>query len=72
MADRVELSFKNQEVKTWFVIMTPFFLLSSSFLFKGDSAKRSIPFLLPILAWTVYYSWRYRHRKKQKKTAGKS
>jgi hypothetical protein len=47
----------------------PFFLLASSFLFERDPANRSIPFFLLILVWTVYYSWRYRQQKKQKKTA---
>lgn len=66
MTERFELSFKNKEVKMWFIIMTPFFLLSSLFLFFGDPANRSLPFLLLILAWVIYYSWRYRHRKEQK------
>lgn len=71
MADRVEMSFKNKEVKMWFVIMIPFFLIASFFLFEGNPANRSLPFLLLLLAWAIYYSWRYRYRKKQKNTADK-
>lgn len=69
MAERVEMSFKNKEVKMWFLIMIPFFVIGSLVLFFGDQSTRYLPFLLIMAAWAIYYSWRYRYRKKRRNSA---
>lgn len=69
MAERMEMSFKNKEVKMWFLIVTPFVVIGSLVLFFGDPSTRFLPSLLLIVAWTIYYSWRYRYRKKRKNSA---
>lgn len=66
MAERVEMSFKNKEVKMWFWIMVPAFVIGAVALFLNDG---QVPFLnLLVLGGglVVYYSWRFLHRKKKR------
>lgn len=69
MAERMEMSWKNKEVRMWFLIVTPFIVIGSLVLFFGAPSTRFLPSLLLIVAWAIYYSWRYRYRKKRKNSA---
>lgn len=71
MAERVDMSFKNKEVKMWFVIMVPVFIIGSIALLTSEPASRYLPFLILMAGLSTYYIWRYRYRKKQKETGDK-
>lgn len=62
------MSFKNKEVKMWFLIMVPVFILGSIALFTSEPTSRYLPFLILIMGWISYYIWRFQYRKKKKET----
>ncbi|MCM3611650.1 DUF1129 domain-containing protein [Planococcus sp. MERTA32b] len=67
MAERVEMSFRNKEVRMWFWIMVPAFIIGAIGLFLNDG---QVPFLNLIVlggGLVVYYTWRFLYRKKKKK-----
>lgn len=65
MSERFELSFKNKEVRMWFYLMVPTFIIGSIFIFFGEQQYQYIPLLVLVIAWTVFYLWRYFYRKKR-------
>ncbi|PKH11182.1 hypothetical protein [Planomicrobium sp. MB-3u-38] len=68
MAERVDMSFKNKEVKMWFMIMVPVFILGSIALFTNEPTSRYLPFLIMMIGLAIYYSWRFSYRKKKKES----
>ncbi|MGE7979188.1 hypothetical protein [Psychrobacillus sp. NPDC093200] len=66
MSERFELSFKNKEVRIWFYVMLPTFIIGSIFIFYGEQKYQYIPFLLLVIAWSIFYLWRFFYRKKKK------
>lgn len=71
MAERVEMSFKNKEVKMWFVIMIPVLIIGTIALFLNYPSPHSNQFIVLFLGLVTYYSWRYRYRKKKKEAGDK-
>ena len=67
MSERFELSFKNKEVRMWFYLMVPTFIIGSIFIFYGEPKYQYIRLLVLVIIWTVFYLWRYFYRKKMKK-----
>lgn len=67
MSERFELSFKNKEVRIWLYLMLPTFIIGSIFIFWGEQKYQYIRLLLLVIAWTIFFSWRFFYRKKQKK-----
>ncbi|WP_281863945.1 hypothetical protein [Planomicrobium okeanokoites] len=68
MAERVDMSFKNKEVKMWFMIMVPFVILGVIALINSTPSSRYIPFLILMIGYAIYYTWRFRYRKKNKES----
>ncbi|WP_372868839.1 hypothetical protein [Planomicrobium okeanokoites] len=68
MAERVEMSFKNKEVKMWFMIMAPFVIVGVIALITSPPSSRYIPFLILMIGYAIYYTWRFRYRKKKKES----
>ena len=66
MSERFELSFKNKEVRMWFYLMVPTFIIGSIFIFYGEQKYQYIPLLVLVIVWTVFYLWRYFYRKKMR------
>lgn len=67
MSERFELSFKNKEVRMWFYLVIPAFIIGSLIIFYGDQKYQYIRFLVLVIAWVIFYIWRFFYRKKQKK-----
>ncbi|MEK4485415.1 hypothetical protein MHH81_07380 [Psychrobacillus sp. FSL H8-0484] len=67
MSDRFELSFKNKEVRIWFVIMVPVVIGSVLFMLFTEIKYQSLVSLFPVMGWLIFYIWRYLYRRKQKK-----
>ncbi|MFJ8462069.1 MULTISPECIES: hypothetical protein [Lysinibacillus] len=67
MSDRFELSFKNKEVRMWFVIMVPIFIAGILIAIFTEIQDLYITGSIPLIAWITYYIWRYLYRRKQKK-----
>lgn len=65
MIDRYELSFKNKEVRMWFYLAAPAFIIGSIFLWEPKYPY--IPLLVLEITWTIFYIWHFFYRKKQKK-----
>ncbi|MEK4521874.1 hypothetical protein NSQ95_10140 [Psychrobacillus sp. FSL W7-1457] len=65
MSERFELSFKNKEVRMWFYLMVPTFIIGSILIFYGEQKYQYIPWLVSVIAWTVFYLWRFFYRKQQ-------
>jgi len=73
MSERFELSFKNKEVRMWFYLAVPAFIIGSIFMIYGEQKyQRYIPFLVLVITWTIFYIWRFFYRKKQKQEVKKS
>lgn len=66
MAERVDMSFKNKEVRMWFVIMIPAFIIGAIALALNDSSTQYLHFIVLLIALVTYYTWRFRYRKKKK------
>lgn len=66
MAERVEMSFKNKEMKMWFLIMGPALIIGSILMFSSISSNRYLPFSILLVGYAIYYPWRYLYRKKKK------
>ncbi|MCG7343221.1 hypothetical protein MHZ92_03685 [Sporosarcina sp. ACRSL] len=66
MDDRFDLSFKNKEVRVWIYIMVPSITASVLLILFTEIANPYIN-LIPAIAWTLYYIWRFFFRRKQKK-----
>lgn len=71
MAERFDMSFKNKELTMWFVIMGPTLIIGSILMFTLDSSIRYLPFLILLVGYSIYYPWRFRHRKKKKEARDK-
>ncbi|RAZ77656.1 hypothetical protein DP120_09235 [Planococcus halotolerans] len=71
MAERVDMSFRNKEVKMWFIIMVPIFIIGSIAMLTNEPASRYLPFLILMAGFATYYIWRYRYRRRKKKTGNK-
>lgn len=67
MSERFELSFKNKEVRMWFYLVIPAFIIGSLIIFYGDQKYQYIRLLVLVIAWVIFYIWRFFYRKKQKK-----
>jgi O-antigen/teichoic acid export membrane protein len=67
MSERFDLSFKNKEVRIWFYITVPTFIIGSLFLFIGGPTYNYVPLVLLVIAWITSYIWRFLYRRKQKK-----
>lgn len=70
MSDRIKLSFKNKEIRMWAFIMVPTIVGGFVLLYFADKADhygfRVAPYILLMLSYAIYYTWRYQYRKKQK------
>lgn len=66
MAGRFDCSFKNKEVRMAIYIMGPFFIAGLVWIFNMQNNYNPIVQLLPLIAWAIYYIWRYSYRKKMK------
>lgn len=67
MAERFEMSFKNPELKMWFLIMLPVVIIGLLALLLNDGITSWIQLIVFTAGLVTYYSWRYRYRKKKKK-----
>ena len=68
MAERFEMSFRNKELKMWFLIMGPAFIIGTIALVTSDPSTRWLPFLILMIGYAIYYPWRWHYRKKQEET----
>jgi len=68
MSERFELSFKNKEVRMWFYLAVPSFIIAITLIYYGEQNYQFIPL---IVFWTVFYIWRFLYRRQQKKEGGK-
>lgn len=66
MAERVDMSFRNKEVKMWFMIMVPVIIIGMFTLFINDGTTSWLQFIILLAGLASYYTWRFRYRKKQK------
>ena len=66
MSERFELSFKNKEVRMWFYVVLPSFIIGILFLCIGGIAYDYILWLLVISAWITFYIWRFFIEKSKK------
>ncbi|GGA24417.1 hypothetical protein [Psychrobacillus lasiicapitis] len=64
MSERFDLSFKNKEVRVWFYLAIPTFIIVSIIIFYTEQNYQFIPILV---FWMIFYIWRFFHRRKQKK-----
>lgn len=71
MSERIELSFKNKEVRMSFYLAIPTFIIGSLFIFYGEQEYPYIPLLLLVLTWTSFSIWRFYYRRKQNKNLKK-
>ncbi|MFF2753055.1 hypothetical protein ACFVR1_04755 [Psychrobacillus sp. NPDC058041] len=67
MSERFELSFKNKEVRMWFYLAVPTFIIGSIIIFYDDQKYQYVRLLVLVIAMTIFYIWRFFYRKKQKK-----
>lgn len=70
MAERVDMSFRNKEVKMWFVIMIPIIIIGTITLFINDGTTSWLQFIILLTGLASYYTWRFRYRKKKKAANG--
>ncbi len=66
MSERLELSFKNKEVRIWFVMMMPAVIVGALIMFFVGIRYQYVAVLLILMAWVIFYIWRYFYRKKQR------
>lgn len=66
MSDRFKLSFKNKEVRIWFVMMIPTVIIGTLIMVLVGIRYQYVAVLLTLIAWIIFYIWRYFHRKKQR------
>jgi len=66
LSNRFELSFKNIEVRIWIVIMVPFFIVGALFIIFAEFKYQSLGIVFPLIAWIIFYVWRFFYRRKQK------
>lgn len=59
MSERFELSFKNKEVRMWFYLVIPAFIIGSLIIFYGDQKYQYIRLLVLVIAWVIFYIWRF-------------
>ncbi|TAA71707.1 hypothetical protein [Planococcus salinarum] len=71
MAEQVEMSFKNKELKMWFMIMVPVIIIGTIALFINDGTTSWLQFIILFTGLVSYYTWRFQYRKKKKKTDAK-
>ena len=69
MSDRFELSFKNKEVRIWMVIMVLATIAGALIVLFTEIQHLFITGSFPVLAWMIFYIWRYFYRRKQKETS---
>lgn len=67
MSERFELSFKNKEVRMWFYLAVPAFIIGSFLIFYGGQNYPYIPLSMLVITWTIFYTWRFFYRRNQKK-----
>ncbi|MBB4825604.1 uncharacterized membrane protein YjjB (DUF3815 family) [Sporosarcina luteola] len=67
MDDRFDLSFKNKEVRMAIYILAPFFIIGFTLLIIVENKYFPLVQLIPLVAWTIYYLWRFSYRRKKKK-----
>ncbi|QFG00016.1 hypothetical protein PB01_14930 [Psychrobacillus glaciei] len=67
MSERFELSFKNKEVRMWFYLAVPAFIIGSILIFYGGQNYPYIPLSVLVITYTIFYIWRFFYRRKQKK-----
>jgi len=70
MNNRMELSFKNMEVRIYALIMGPTVIAGFVLLYLKGKADNEFPYQLALLtlllgSQVIYYSWRFWYRKKQ-------
>jgi len=66
MSDRLELSFKNMEVRMWFVMMIPTVIIGALIMVFVGIVYPYIAVSLILIAWIIFYIWRYFYRKKKR------
>lgn len=67
MSQRIELSFKNKEIRMWFyIVVVPVFLIGSIIMFIGGVTYNYVAWVLLVIAWIIFYTWRFLYRRKQK------
>lgn len=64
MSERFELNFKNKEVRMWFYLAVPSFIIAIILIYGGEQKYQFIPLFA---LWTVFYIWRFLYRRQQKK-----
>lgn len=67
MSERFELNFKNKEVRMWLYLAVPTFIIGSIILFYGEQKYQYIRLLVLVVAFAIFYIWRFFYRRKQKK-----
>lgn len=65
------MSFRNKEVKMWFMIMIPIFIIGFISMLTSEPASRYLPFLILMAGLATYYTWRFQYRRRKKKTSDK-
>ncbi|EPD53784.1 hypothetical protein HMPREF1210_00607 [Paenisporosarcina sp. HGH0030] len=51
----------------WFYLAVPAFIIGSIIIFYGEQKYQYIRLLVLVIAWTIFYIWRFFYRKEQKK-----
>ena len=65
MSERLELSFKNKEVRMCFYFIVPALIIGNLFLLMGGATYNYVLWVLLAIAWITFYTWRFLYRKKQ-------
>lgn len=59
MSERFELSFKNKEVRMGVYLAVTTFIISFIIIFYGEQEYQYIRLLVLVIAWTIFYIWRF-------------
>ena len=66
MSERFELSFKNKEVRMWFYLAVPAFIIGIIIIFYGEQNYQYIPLLvLYNMDYLLYMAFFYRTKQKK-------
>lgn len=71
MSERLELNFKNKEVRMWIYIMGPTVIVGILILLFGEHEYQFVRLLLLMIAVITFYLWRFLYKRKQKKEINK-
>ncbi|MGE6489821.1 hypothetical protein [Paenisporosarcina sp. NPDC076898] len=67
MSERFELSFKNKQVRMWFYLAVPTFIIASIIIFYGEQKYQYVGWLVLVIALAIFYTWRFFTRGNKRK-----